>query len=295
LDEETKELIKLQQDVGLTYIVDGQLFWQDFLRPIAQTLNLHREGSSADENPIVRQVYTNTFYRRPLIQSKILNSNKKLIDSKYLSLIQDGKRKIILPSPFALVYLSDGIHRYSDGRIKREVFKELVLEVAEVLNHEVRRLEENGFVSFVQFNDPCVAYAEESEVLWDSIIESLSIVTKNISCITSLHTYNGDISKFLPELKKLPVQRLGIDVYTTKIKNFSGFNKILEIGIVNANNTLVETPELLVQYTKQIIENIRPKGLALVPNRPLELIPQPVAINKIKSLAKAANLLNYRG
>jgi methionine synthase II (cobalamin-independent) len=54
---------------------------------------------------------------------------------------------------------------------------------------------------------------------------------------------------------------------------------------------LIDKPETIVDYANQIIDRINPNGLALVPNRPLELVPQQIAIKKVESLAKAKGLL----
>lgn len=294
LEKETIEIIELQQNLGLNYIVDGQLFWHDFIRPIANALGLHHENSNADENPVTRQIYTNTFYRKPIISNRIGNLNKNLIDTKFIDTIQKGKRKVILPSPFALVYLSDGIHRKEDGTIRSDVFTKLLFDAAKILNQEAKRLKEKNNVSFVQFNEPCMAYAEETKLFWDDIIESLNITTKNIKIIASLHLYNGDVSKFLPDLLDLPVDRIGVDPYTTNMGKFVDieFKKFFEVGAVNSKNSFIEEPEIIVKYAEQIIEKINPNGLALVPNRPLELVPRDIAIKKIESLAKTVKLLN---
>ena len=293
LEKETREIIELQQNVGLDYVTDGQLFWNDFLRPIASALGLHRENSNSDENPVTRQIYTNTFYRKPIILNRISNFDKELVDTKFINTMNEGKRKAILPSPFALVYLSDGIHRDENGAIKKDIFAEVLFDIAKTLNKEARRLKENNNVSFVQFNDPCMAYAEETKSFWNFINESLSIATKNLQLITSLHVYNGDASKFLPELFDLQVDRIGFDAYATNLRKFESatFKKFLEIGVVNSKNSLIEKPEAIVRYAKQVIEKINPDGLALVPNRPLELVPQQIAVKKIENLAKAAKLL----
>ena len=296
LKKETIEVIELQESLELDYVTDGQLFWNDFLRPIADALGFYRKNSNADENPVTRQIYTNTFYRKPLILEKFNNFNKELIDTKFLNKIQKGKRKVILPSPFALLYLSDGIHRDEKGLIKNEVFTELLFDTAKILNHEAKRLEKSTEISFVQFNEPCLLYSKEAKHFWDSILKALSIATHNLNVITSLHLYNGDASKFLPELLNLPVDRIGIDPYTTNLQKFIGvhFDKFLEIGVVNSKNSLIEDPEALAKYAKQVIEKINPDGLALVPNRPLELVPQQIAIKKIESLAKAVELINKK-
>lgn len=296
LKKETLEVIELQQSLGFDYITDGQLFWDDFIRPIAAALGLHRENSNADENPVTRQIYTNTFYRKPFIPNRFDNFYKELIDTKFIDKIQKGKRKVILPSPFALAYLSDGIHRNENGKLKEDIFIELLSNLAKILNQEAKRLEKDCQISFVQFNDPCLAYAEESMALWSFIHKSLSIATEDLKIITSLYLYNGDVSKFLPDLSKLPVQRIGLDAYTTNLRKFvnTKFGKFLEVGIVNAKNSLIEKPEVIVEYAKQIMQEINQNGLALVPNRPLELVPQQIAIKKIQSLAKAVNLLNEK-
>mgnify|MGYP001583989419 CR=1 FL=1 len=296
LEKETIELIELQQSLGFNYATDAQLFWQDFLRPIANVLSLHAKNSSADENPVTRQIYTNTFYRKPLILNRINDFNKDIIDTKFIKIIQKGKRKVILPSPFALVYLSDGIHRDENGMINRDVFAGLLFDIAKILNNEAKKLEKDDGISFVQFNEPCMAYADETKPFWSIIDKSLNIATKELKIITSLHLYNGDVSKFLPDLLNLPVDRIGIDPYTTNLKKFSevDFNKFLELGIVNSKNSLVEEFEIIVKYAKQVIEKINPNGLALVPNRPLELVPQHIAIKKIESLAKAVKLINKK-
>ena len=294
LEKETKEFIELQKNLDLNYIFDGQLFWDDFLRPIASALQLHAEGSNANENAVTRQIYTNTFYRKPLILEKLKNANNPLNDDRFLGLMPIGKRKAILPSPFALAYLSSGIHKNEDGTIKNDAFIEVLFDIAKVLNNEAKRLEMEKSVSFVQFNEPCMCYAEETKVFFHNIAKSLQIATENIKAITSLHLYNGDASKFLPDIAEYPVDRTGADAYSTDLNKFSSvkFDKFLELGVVNSKNSLIEEPESLAKYAKQAIEKIAPQGLALVPNRPLELVPQEIAKKKIESLAKAKELLN---
>jgi len=294
LEKETKEFIELQKNLGLDFIFDGQLFWDDFLRPIASALKLHAEGSNADENAVTRQIYTNTFYRKPLILKKLEKAEKPLNDDRFLDLIPSGKKKVILPSPFALAYLSGGIHKNEDGTIKNDAFIEALFDIAKVLNKEAKRLEREKNVSFIQFNEPCMCYAEETKGFVYNTAKSLQIATENIKVITSLHLYNGDASKFLPGIANYPVDRIGLDAYNTDLNKFSNgnFDKFLELGVVNSKNSLIEEPETLAKYAKQAIEKINPQGLALVPNRPLELVPQEIAKKKIESLAKARELLN---
>ena len=296
LEKETIEIIELQKSLGFDYIADGQLFWNDFLRPIASALGLHSKNNNADENPVTRQIYTNTFYRKPLISKRINGFEGSIVDRKFINIIPRGKRKVILPSPFAFAYLSDGIHKNSDGTLRKDYFVEVLFDLAKILNQELRNLEKDSNISFVQFNEPCMLYAEETTELWDEIVDSLKIASQNLDIASSLHLYNGDASKFLQELPELPVDRIGMDAYSTNLIKFAGteFDKFLELGVINSKNSLVENPDALVKYANQIIEKINPAGLALVPNRPLELVPEAIAKQKIKSLAKARELLGAK-
>ena len=293
LEKETNEVIELQQSLGFDYVIDGLLFWDDLLRPIANALGLSGHGKSSDENQVTRQIYTNTFYRKPVISGRIKKPGKEIMDTRFFGRIQTGKRKAILPSPFSIAYLSDGVHRDGNGEINKKAFVEVLLDLAKILNEQAKALEEKSHVSFIQFNEPCIAYAKETMLFWDAINDSLNEAANGIRAVTSLHLYNGDASKFLPELSGLCVDRIGIDAYSTNMRNFIGkpFDKFLEIGVINSKNSLIEYPEMIAKYAHEIMEGIRPKGLAIVPNRPLELVPRQIAIKKIESMAKAAELL----
>ena len=72
------------------------------------------------------------------------------------------------------------------------------------------------------------------------------------------------------------------------------FKKFLEAGVINSKNSLIEEPEVIAKYALQIMEKLNPDGLALVPNRPLELVPQQMAIKKMESLAKAVKIINKK-
>src|SRR3989475_13234573 len=66
LEQETRELIKLQESLGFKHISDGALGWQDQLRPIARSLKRVEPGTRYS-----RWFDTNTFYQKPSVTAKI--------------------------------------------------------------------------------------------------------------------------------------------------------------------------------------------------------------------------------
>src|SRR5437667_2791546 len=62
LEQETKELIKLQKSLGFGHISDAALGCQDQLRPITQSLKGIETGTR-----YARRIDTNTFDQKPIV------------------------------------------------------------------------------------------------------------------------------------------------------------------------------------------------------------------------------------
>src|ERR1700733_2914313 len=63
---DAKDLVKLQLESGITRVSDGQLLWQDFIRPFSEGLVGLKGGAD-----LSRWFDTNSFYRKPSVVKKI--------------------------------------------------------------------------------------------------------------------------------------------------------------------------------------------------------------------------------
>src|SRR4029077_9820672 len=92
IEQETKELIKLQRSLGFGHVSDGALGWQDQLRPITRSLKGVESGTRYS-----RWFDTNTFYQKPIVVGKISAGEidpKNFLQTKLLA--DENNRKVIL-------------------------------------------------------------------------------------------------------------------------------------------------------------------------------------------------------
>src|SRR2546427_4099817 len=141
LEQETRELIKLQESLGFQHISDGALGWQDQLRPIARSLKGVESGTRYS-----RWFDTNTFYQQPIGTGKI--SADEIDPEKFLRaelLTGERSRKITLPGPYTFSQLSENKHY--------ENYPDLVSDIAVAERDIIKRLRNEG-VSLFQLSEP---------------------------------------------------------------------------------------------------------------------------------------------
>jgi 5-methyltetrahydropteroyltriglutamate--homocysteine methyltransferase len=272
--EDERRVIALQREAGLDYIVDGQLRWQDLLRPLAEGIpGMHPGG-------IVRWFDNNTFYRRPVISGPLQPTGKAVLDVINLEALSGVRWKAILPSPFALVALAENV----SGRGRQQ----LLDDAAAVLRAEARALENAG-CAYIQFNDPVlVTRATRDEVA--RARDALAKVTDGLAVRTAVHTFFGDAGPILSELVRFPVDEVGVDLYAGTL-NGSGARaagKTVLVGALDGRNSLLEDVDDLVEHVVQVRDRLGAADVALVPNCDLEFLSWDVAAAKVQRLGEAA-------
>ena len=111
-ETDAKNLVKLQLESGISRVSDGQLLWQDFIRPFSERLVGLKGGAD-----LSRWFDTNSFYRKPSVVKKVkLPEDRSFIQdyevTSALNLAKEGKvkRKISIPGPYTLASLVQDEH-----------------------------------------------------------------------------------------------------------------------------------------------------------------------------------------
>jgi 5-methyltetrahydropteroyltriglutamate--homocysteine methyltransferase len=279
--DDERRIIALQQEVGLDYIVDGQLRWQDLLRPLsAGTPGMHPDG-------IVRWFDNNSFYRRPVITGPLEPTGQAVLGVLNPAALAGRRWKAVLPSPFALAALSEN----ASGRTADQVLADIVA----VLQAEVRALVAAG-CAYVQFNDPAlVTRAAPADV--GRARQALERLTDGLTVRTALHTFFGDAGPLLGELVRFPVHEIGVDLYASTLERTTtrATGKTVLAGAVDGRNSLVEEVDTLVDQARRLRDTLRADDVALVPNCDLELLPWECAEAKTRRLGEAGAALKAKG
>jgi len=270
-----KRIIDLQVRLGLTYISDPLLDWNDMLRPYLNLKGL-RQGAL---NRIFEQ---NTFYRTPVVVDRVEWVKPITLENLALDLLpKNHALKVDLPDPYTFASLSENRY-YRDQR-------DLVADLAEALSKEAQTLQKH--FQLIQINAPSICSIRSTKEL-DLAYEALKTVTKGLSAKTYLHLYFGDPTPILSSLISFPVSGLGLDLINIKIPKGLKFGKMgLAAGCVDAGNTKLENPRSVAEQVKRIAEAAEPSELYICPNYDLEYVPQAYANRKLRRLSAITDLV----
>ena len=301
-NNDSRNLLELEIKSGFTKISDGQLRWQDYLRPFSE--NLEGLALGAD---LSRWFDTNSFYRKPTVNGEVKLSSKKGKEfpiknyelmtslSRFAPRGKKGKqnfnRTVAIPGPYTFASLVDD--RYYGSK------ENLVFAFASVMRDVVQFLSKKGFGT-VQLNEPSLVYRYGKSALTDKkeLEVFLASYEKYFATLGSnlvLHTYFGDSSKILGDLTKLEgVGVIGVDFTQTSLADLKGIEfdgKVMGCGCVDGRNSLVESPEWIAKYCQDAVRTLKPSGLLILPSCEMKYLPRTFADKKIHSIGRAAKLL----
>lgn len=265
--------LRAQKATGLDYFEDGQLPWQDIFRPIVEACKGIAVGQLA------RWFDNNCFYRQPIITEKIYLDLKKL--EKYFTKITSGEKwKVTLPSPFLFAKLAQ------DDTTKN--FEETLKNTTNLIEKIISFLDQKG-VQIIQLNEPYIPYsgADEKElVLFQKSIEQLCQQKKNAKL--AVHFYFGNAKNVLNVLKKKKIADIvGIDFYKTNLADIPvKFEYDIIAGVLDGRNSLLENQSALKKFIGQLVRKTGAETIYVANSSDLELLPEPVAKDKMKLLGK---------
>ena len=283
LEQETRELVKLQESLGFSDISDGALGWQDQLRPITRSLRGVESGTRYS-----RWFDTNTFYQKPIVTGKI--SAGEIDPKNFLrtGLVATGKNwKITLPGPYTFSQLSENKHY--------ENYSDFLFDVALAERDVIRTLRNVG-VSLIQLSEPCLVYQpyrasfrDQSEA--ELALNAIRSVVEDRPDEFVIQTYFGDVAPLLPKLRDLPIYGIGIDLFETSISSLGGqISKALVLGVVDSRESYVEDPRWIVETARKVRKQLDVQDLVFAPNSDLKFVPQEIANQKVGALSKASEL-----
>lgn len=278
-DEVTRHTIEEQEKIGIDIITDGQIRWEDIVTHLAKDI------SGFKINGLNRFFDNNVYYRRPVVTKRLSKSKDLIVDEARFakSCVKKSKLKSVLCGPYTF-------SRLSENRCYRSENK-LILDIARLLNEEVKRLESIG-IEYIQIDEPSLAYEPPDDIR--CIIEAINIVFDGcLSAKKALYIYFGSVSnRVLSKLLRCDIDILGLDalcdnVDIIKLIKGSDFTKELGFGCVDARNTKIENPDALKLLFDRVSRVISPDRVYVGPNCGLEFLPHDRAVAKLNNMVRA--------
>jgi 5-methyltetrahydropteroyltriglutamate--homocysteine methyltransferase len=266
-EADMRSFLDAQREARLDYLSDGLLNWQDIFRPFDEA------ARGLEPGPLTRFLNTNTFFRAPAVTGEA----PKLVEplgEPYVRIGELPRNRWVatLPSPHALAASAVGDLE--------------PLAVTEgVLGPQIRWLAGNG----------CAMVVLQETALFGGRIDvyplSEALDALQSPLPVALQLPFGDSGDMLGELLELDIEAIGVDFYATDLEALPRpFPKTLLAGVVDARNSLLEEPEQLAKFGRQLLEELD-GGLHLVPNGDLQFVPEKIAREKVLRLGEVARIL----
>lgn len=252
-EEATREWIRIQEEIGLDILVDGEQYRGDMATYFAQTL-----GGFAVSSRV--RSYGNRYYRKPVATGPIRWRGP--ITVEWFKFAQGLTRKPVkgmLTGPYTMMDWSFDEH-YPNRRA-------FCLDLARAIHEEVKALEAAG-ARFIQIDEPAVSTRVE-EV--DLAVEAMRIVTDGVRVKTGTHICYGDFERVYPKILELAVDQIDLEFANSNFKLLElirkvPFTKEVAFGVIDVHSHRVETVEEIQAAVRKALEVFEPARLTIDPD-----------------------------
>ncbi len=281
-DSVTRQIIDEQASAGLDLITDGLVRRGNPMEPFARCLGGLRIGEGR-----IRYPGRSDLVAQPVAESEIQWKEPVLVED-YLFASRGAPRpvKVVLTGPYTIAHLAED-RVYGDP-------SSLAMAMAIALNHELRALQAAG-ATMIQIDEPALLERKGDFPIFTRIWEVLG---RGVSATLALHLEGGGIDGLYPGLTRL--KRLGclsLDVISGP-ESLALFGEhplpapiTLGLGLVGGRAPEIETPEAIVALVRAAPGLPPEDRLLLGTASDLGDLPRDAAAAKLRSLSRAARLL----
>lgn len=272
----TREVIRMQEDLGYDLIVHGEMERGDMVAYFAE----HWQGFT--ESLPVRS-YGNRYYRKPIVEGPVrATAGLTTASWKEASALTQKPVKGMLTGPYTICDWSFNAY-YPDRR-------SLVLDLAELVHAEALALEEAG-AQYIQIDEPALSVRPEE---LDLAIEAMDIVTRGLNAYTISHICYGEFERIYPGLLELPVRQLDLEAANGNYALLDLLarhpwpkEKDLALGVVDVHSHRLESIEEVQSAIRRALDIIPAENLYIDPDCGLKTRTWEEAYQKLEVIAQA--------
>jgi len=251
----TREVIALQEEIGLDILVDGEMARGDMVAFFAEHLPGMEIGG------LVRS-YGNRYYHKPVVKDAVRWKEPITVEMwRFAQSLTDKPVKGMLTGPYTMVEWS-----FLEGY---DSFRDAVLEMGKAVNYEALELDRAG-AQFIQIDEPALSTRLEDI---DLAIEAMAIATEGLTAKTATHVCYGDFVSAYPRFFDMPVTQFDLEMANSSqdlkdILKAEGFPEGKEIawGVVDVHSHEIESAADVVAEIHRGLEVLPPERLYIDPD-----------------------------
>jgi 5-methyltetrahydropteroyltriglutamate--homocysteine methyltransferase len=249
----TREVIALQEKLGLDILVDGEMYRGDMTAYFAEQL----EGMGT--SGLVRS-YGNRYYRKPIVIGEIRRPRPMTVE--WYTFAQGLTKKPVkgmLTGPYTMTDWSFNEHYPSR--------KDTIMAFAEVIREEAEDLQRAG-AQYIQIDEPALSTRPDELPI---AIEAMHRVTDGLKVKTISHMCYGDFPSIYPGLLQLPVDQLDLeaannDYALIDLIRTHPFTKEIALGVMDSHDHRIESKEEVVAGIRKALTVLKPEQLTIDPD-----------------------------
>ena len=249
----TKEIIDLQNELGLDILVHGEMERGDMVAYFAEHFpGMHIGG-------LVRS-YGNRYYHKPVIDGELHWEKPVTVDLwQYAQSLTPKPVKGMLTGPYTMVEWS--FEEFYPTR------RDAVLAMARVVRQEARALEQAGAL-YIQIDEPACSTRSDDLPL---AAEAMGVVTDRLKARTITHICYGDFVPAYDELVKMPVDQLDLEMANSNydllhVIKSKPFDKDIGLGVLDVHTRRIESVDEVVAGIKKALEVLPPERIYVDPD-----------------------------
>jgi 5-methyltetrahydropteroyltriglutamate--homocysteine methyltransferase len=277
--------IRAQEEAGLDILTDGEICRESYSNRFATALDgvdIDHPGTGIDRsgNPNTVPRITGPIRRRHPVEVE---------DLRFLRASTGRTVKITVPGPFTMSQQAQDDYYGSP--------EALALGYAEAVNAEIKDLFAAG-ADIVQLDEPYLQARPEPAHQYG--VKVVNRALDGVTGTTAVHLCFGYAAiihdrppgySFLPELAECSCDQISIETAQSGLdcSVLSALDgKTIILGVLDLNDTTVETPETVAARVRRALPYVPPERLVLAPDCGMKYLPRDAAFGKLTAMTAAA-------
>jgi len=281
-DDATVLAMRDMERAGIDVVTDGEARRESYSNRFATAL-----GGMDVEHPGTALSRTGRPTTVPRVTGPIRRDGPILVrDVRFARANTDRPLRVTIPGPFTMA------HQCQDDWYRDE--RALALDLAAAVNAEIRDLEAAG-ADVVQIDEPHLQARPDAARAY--ALEAIERALDGVRGPTALHTCFGyahlvhdrpDGYPFLDELADCAADQVSIESAQQRldpsvVRRLG--RKTVVLGVLDlADESPVETPEVVAERIRAALAHIEPERLALAPDCGMKYLPREVALGKLRAM-----------
>jgi 5-methyltetrahydropteroyltriglutamate--homocysteine methyltransferase len=286
-DTVVKAAIKDQEIAGLDIVTDGELRRDNMIDYFIERL----PGVQIDRSS--KKFYYD-FYDSEVV-GKIPMASLGLVDDfKFLLAYTERLPKICITGPHSLTKRIRNKHYPTEAA--------LATDIARVMNMELKELAKAG-AKLIQIDEPYYSGFPE-DLDWG--IGVLNILVDGVDAKIAVHicygnrygkpSWEGSYRYLFPRILDAKIHQLSLEFARRggeDLELFREFNVPFELGagVIDVKTHLAETPDIVAQRIRKVIEFVPPERVVILPDCGLFHVPRDIAFAKLRAMVQGAQIV----